>query len=578
MITDPTDPTSAVGRQLYALLPEVYRSRDNGDLAALVDGLGHLLGRVRSTLDQRLADSFPDEPLEGRACQPWLLPYFAELVDARLVSPDPSGQRAEVANAIGWRQVKGTPASVERVAQDVGRFEVEVQEGWKRVAVTPRAGWPLPTVARGAVGADPFGVDRPSGTVDFRVHARAVRTADDDPDGRTTRFSGTEVRWRQANPQGAPCFPGSFDDPSMRTADLRSADWRKGHFHPRRLLLHFPPPCGFFKQGVTPVSWTDWDPAAQELAARIVDLEASGQNLIPISGGRVIERLKSGSLPALYRIRKDADVHAERTTEPDGTVVTRLQLQGQWLEEQTRPGYRELKGVDGVVPILGSFGLTGPGTWVFESLAFLGRITVPAGRLVLRNCAVEQVVAPNPDIDEPVVSARSSLLGSLDAIGLVRLEYTTVLDGLKAGRLQASDSIFADDVVVPGNGDTDENNDTIDMNEHCVRYSRVAAGTANLLTRFCTSSVPLFVELDFADGRRPAHFGEPGCGVLHPGCPRAIRSGAEDGGEMGAFHDRRYALALEAVSVKLQDFLPLGLEAVLIPDPRLHGVPPALKT
>ena len=36
MITDPETPT---GRQLYALLPEVYRSRDNGDLAGLLDGL-----------------------------------------------------------------------------------------------------------------------------------------------------------------------------------------------------------------------------------------------------------------------------------------------------------------------------------------------------------------------------------------------------------------------------------------------------------------------------------------------------------------------------------------------------------
>jgi hypothetical protein len=567
-----TDPETSAGSQLYALLPEVYRSRDNGDLAGLLDGMGHLLGLVRSTLEQRLADSFPDEPLQGRACQPWLLPYFAELVDARLVSPDPSGQRAEVANAIGWRQVKGTLSSVERVAQDVGRFEVEVQEGWKRVAVTPRAGWPLPSASKGKPGSDPFAVDRPAGTVAFGVHARAVQPKNaDDPAARTTRFGAETVRWRQANPHGAPCFPGSYEDPSARTADLRSPDWRKGHYHPRRLLLYFPPPAGFFQPGAAPVAWSAWQSGSQELDARIADLKAAGVELLPISGGRVIERLKEGSFPALYRIRKDEDVQAERTTEPDGTVVTRLRLQGQWLEERADANLRELRSLGDVVQIQDNISLAGNGTFIFEKVAFLGKLDVPGGRLVLRDCAARQVNAANPDKTEPVVDAVRSLLGGLDAAGLARLEYVTVLGALAAGRLQASDSVLSG---VAGAATVPPNETELD---HCVRYSRVDP-LLKVVTRFCTSSPPLFVELDFEDGRRPAHFGEPGCGVLHPACPRAIRSGAEDGGEMGAFHDRRYALALEAVGTKLQDFLPLGLEAVLIPDPRLHGVPPALKT
>ncbi|HEX3130756.1 MAG TPA: phage tail protein [Thermoanaerobaculia bacterium] len=564
-----TDPQTAMGRQLYALLPEVYRSRDNGDLAGLLDGLGHVLGLVRSTLEQRLADSFPDEPLSGRACQPWLLPYFAELVDARLVSPDPSGQRAEVANAIGWRQVKGTLANVEQVAQDVGRFEVEVQEGWKRVAVTPRTGWSLPSRATGKPGADPFAVDRPLGTVAFGLHARAVQPKSKD-DPAAHRFLNRDILWRQANPHGTPCFPGSYEDPSARTVDLRSPDWRKGHHHPRRLLLYFPPPAGFFQPGAVAINWTDWDTASQELDARIADLKAAGVDLLPISGGRVIERLKEGNLPVLYRIRKNDDVLAERTTEPDGTVLTRLLLKNQWLEERLDSGLRELRSLGDVVQIQGNVSLAGAKTWVFENLAFLGKIDVAQGRLVLRGAAVNRVSAAGNDLEEPVVDAVGSLFGELGTAGLARLEYVTVLGTLAAGRLQASDSILGGAVTVPKPSDPEL--------DHCVRYSRIDASTANVVTRYCTSSKPLYVELDFDDGRRPAHFGEPGCGVLHPACPRAIRSGAEDGGEMGAFHDRRYSLALDAVSAKLQDFLPLGLDAVLIPDPRLHGVPPALKT
>ena len=149
------DLETRAGSQLYDLLPEVYRSRDDGSLASWVDAAGGLLDLVRNTLEQRLADSFPDEPLQGRASQDWLLPYFAELLEPRLISSDPKGQRAEVANAIAWRQRKGTLMSAEQIAQEVGQLEAEVQEGWKRVAVTPRIGGAMPTA------------DMPVGTVDF---------------------------------------------------------------------------------------------------------------------------------------------------------------------------------------------------------------------------------------------------------------------------------------------------------------------------------------------------------------------------------------------------------------------------
>ncbi|MES1241421.1 MAG: phage tail protein [Acidobacteriota bacterium] len=564
-----TDPQTATGRQLQALLPEVYRSRDNGDLAGLLDGLGHLLDRVRATLEQRLADSFPDEPLDGLACQPWLLPYFAELVDARLVSPDPSGQRAEVANAIGWRQTKGTLASVEQVAQDVGRFEVEVQEGWRRVAVTPRTGWSLPSRSTGRPGADPFAVDRPPGTVAFGLHARAVQPKNPD-DPAAHRFLTRDLRWRQANPHGAPCFPGSYEDPSARTVDMRSPDWRKGHHHPRRLLLYFPPPAGFFQPGATPIQWSDWEEAAQDLDDQIATLNQLDTDVHAIGDGRVIERLQPQGSPALYRIRRDEEVQAERTTGTEGAAITRLRFGDRWLEESLDSAVRELRSLGDVVQIEGDVELEGEKTWIFEKVAILGEIAVPEGRLVLRGAAAESVVSGNADLEDPAVDAAGSLLGSLSAAGLARLEFVTVLGALAAGRLQASDAILGGAVTVPKVTDP--------KLDHCVRYSRIDAATANVVMRYCASSAPLYVELDFDDGRRPAAFGEPGCGVLHPACPRAVRSGAEDGGEMGAFHDRRYALALEAVSTKLQDFLPLGLDAILIPDSRLHGVPPALKT
>ncbi|MCK5354020.1 MAG: hypothetical protein KAJ63_02805, partial [Methyloprofundus sp.] len=137
-----------LGEQLYHLLPEVYRTRDKRtgqtgsvagteDLAKYLDAHGHLLDLIHATLEQQLKDSLPE------SCQDWLLPYFSQLLAANIVSPEPEGRHAEIDHAISWRQRKGTLKCAEEIAQAVGRFEVEIQEGWKRVAITPRIGMPI---------------------------------------------------------------------------------------------------------------------------------------------------------------------------------------------------------------------------------------------------------------------------------------------------------------------------------------------------------------------------------------------------------------------------------------------------
>jgi hypothetical protein len=72
-----------------------------------------------------------------------------------------------------------------------------------------------------------------------------------------------------------------------------------------------------------------------------------------------------------------------------------------------------------------------------------------------------------------------------------------------------------------------------------------------------------------------AGFGSRGGAVLDLGTSDAIRFGAEDGGEMGAYHDIGYARQDQAIVEKLEDHLPYGVVPVLIPDPRLHVTPPS---
>ena len=79
-------------------------------------------------------------------------------------------------------------------------------------------------------------------TVDLRCPSRALATDQDNPGAQTIRIDGQPLIWRQGSWHGAPCFPGSYQDVSRRTADLRTPDWRQGHAHPRRILLYVPPP------------------------------------------------------------------------------------------------------------------------------------------------------------------------------------------------------------------------------------------------------------------------------------------------------------------------------------------------
>ncbi len=524
---------SPSGDQLYRLLPEVYRYRDGGDLGAYLDAAGYLLDLVRNTLDQRHADSFPDNPPEGPACQDWLLPYFAQLLDARLVSPHVEGRRDEVANAIHWRQRKGTLTAIEEIAEAVAQVEVEIQEGWKRVATTPRIGLPLlPAVVFGEA-EEPDPVDYlamarhpglPAAMVDLRTPSRAIEAEPGNPAVHRTDFGGQRyfwprddasgsgrernpTLWRQWNLHGVPCFPGSYEDLSPRTVDVRSPNWRQGHYHPKRVLLFAPPPAGLFPRDPAGFAWTEAGPDGPP---------------------DVIERVEGPGDLLSYRNA------TEKSAEIAGVV----------LLEQTIP-YR------------------------FEKLRFTDEIKVTEGRLELRRVAAAKVVIESEGGDQPLLNAVDCVFGSIEVKkGLVRLEYCTVLDDCECKNLHASDCVF--DGAILG---VDLEN--VDL---CVRFSRIPPDFAETLPELIHNNDTITNPAAFLTTDRAVFwaedFGAPGCAVLHPATPESIAAGAEDGGEMGAYHAWRYVAAAAAVIDKLNDFLPVGIGVALIPDKRLLCKPP----
>lgn len=507
-------PETVAGRGLYELIPVVYRVKDvDGHLALYLDACGVLLDRMRATLEQRLADGFAASAQGAMPAQSWLLPYFADLLDVRLVSPKVDARRGEVANAIAWRQRKGALGTIEAIAETVGGSEVEVQEGWRRVAITPRPDRPvLPAAAYGESEPDAGNplVARlhpalPVVTVDVARPSRAIAADPAHPLAKTSRFLGKAVAWRQLNPHGVPCFPGSFEDASRRTPDVRTPGPSRGHVHPQRLLLFIPPPSGFFPRDAVEITW------------------GQRQSHVNDSGGD--PRVISGKPPEVVII----------TTSPTAFTAEQVNMSG---------------------------------------LAFNATVRVSGGRITLQRVACKRLVVDTADAETPVIDAVDCLFDQIEAPkGLVRLEATTVMKSISCRRLQASDSVFAGTIdLQPRRGDA----------RGCVRFSRVPRGlSASLFDRAAvTTAAPIFYAFEHCaregGSRSVDRFGDPGYGVFDPATPDAIRFGAEDGGEMGADHHRATCLAYAAVLTKLEEFLPLGIEAVLIPDARLLVEPPRM--
>ncbi len=609
-------PVTDTGQLLWRLLPLVYRRNDGrwgidpkrptrepedkGDLANLLDVWGDLLDGFRDVLVVRYADTSP------LTCQPWLIPYFADMLDVSLVSPEIDGQREEVARAVSWRQRKGTLSCAAEIAQEVGRYErdalmhsgwrplptVVIQEGFRRVITTARTDAPLPTLralgeARRQPATSPIEAAKrpglPGGTVDFRLLSRARAIGATSPASRDTAFGAEGIRWRQEHPRGVPCHPDSYQDASVRTVDVRAPSWRHGHYHPRRLIVHAAAREGFFHAaapddlfagGQLTMAWPD-------LKALFDFCDAATDQpfvLREAAHGQLRER-RLRDFPGDDRL-----LLIERWTEAHDGSLQRERIAGlapTGDDDGRRVYRRERIGRDEVAFIAG-VALTDRLTLQATSVSGFGeahpRIDFPASTLLnagwpARHVEIRDVVCtgtarvrgvtldmqraafgtlrvedvPEGSLDAPPVALKDCLVDTLTVSGRCRLEYCTVLERVRAEQLAASDCI-----LLGGSG----------FSELYLRYCNapwargLTVADTKLFARTITTVAPVFLSREF---------GKPGCAVLHPTSASAIRRGAEDGGELGSYHHRHYALLEEAVITKLRDFMPVTVQAALVP-------------
>ncbi|GJL53834.1 MAG: hypothetical protein NPIRA02_09660 [Nitrospirales bacterium] len=546
------DLKTKAGLLLYRQLPEEYRfldpreGKELGDLEAFLHGFGHLLDLIRGTTEQAYADAFAESvdlisDSEGnrREIQTWLLPYLAELVGAKLLAPDPKKRVEELNNAVSWFKTKGTLRNIDNIADVVSGAETVLVEGWRRVLLTPRMDLPpftAPAKARG--DGDPLGPPSlPLGIPDFRFTNRAVV----DPDGANPLYrlemsernadgmmknEKVKTFWKPRARHGVPCFFGAYDDTAVRTPDLRNPDFPDVGPHPRRNLIHLQPHFGFF------------EPKLREVAL------PGGSNPLGFDLTQTDQFQNFGPADILKAIGDPTDANGHLLSPaPDKIVMT------------------------------GDLTIPSDLLIAFENVLFKGTITVEpndAGetRLRLSKCAVANLTL-GPKGDNPTVEAQDCLFGVIVAPnGFAQLVYCTVLGQTRIQRLWASDCIFAGNVLDLESGEE----------QTCVRFSSLLdladlAGCCAEKSPNNTASDPNFIRLYFKDENscvlRPAQFGEPGSGVLNLTTSRAIREGAEDDGEMGAYHHLYYNAQLRAVKLKLKNFLPLGQEIAIRYDPRL---------
>jgi hypothetical protein len=155
---------------------------------------------------------------------------------------------------------------------------------------------------------------------------------------------------------------------------------------------------------------------------------------------------------------------------------------------------------------------------------------------------VETLIARDSIIDSCKPQRRAITLTA----GEVELTRCTVLGTAQIHRLKASDSVLSDTVHVD------------DTQHGCVRFSACTAGST--LPRQYESVVVSPGAALFSS----VSFGSPHYGQLLDSVGSTILEGGEDGSEIGAFARERNAVKERSLLVKYQEYLPLGIEPVMV--------------
>lgn len=167
---------------------------------------------------------------------------------------------------------------------------------------------------------------------------------------------------------------------------------------------------------------------------------------------------------------------------------------------------------------------------------------------------------PGLRILDSILSGSATHPAALDAAGTdARIERSTFFGGGQVRSLEASESIFTGGITVER------------RQEGCVRFSYVPLGSRTPRQYRCQPGFALKditgdeLRARIAARLRPTFtsvkYSDPGYAQLGAGCAEEIRTGAEEGLEMGVFQHLRQPLRESILRANLDEYLRLGLEA-----------------
>ena len=271
-----------------------------------------------------------------------------------------------------------------------------------------------------------------------------------------------------------------------------------------------------------------------------------------------------------------ADWPEEESSEVPGQMVRRP---GRLAAEGRRPhlqGSLEVRGTAAAESVE-------PGTLVVDGLLVEGGLTVRAGNLGnlrlahstlvpgLGGLTVEAEEQPGSANERLAVTLERSICGAItlaETVPTLRIEESildagedsaidatatevessTILGSSTVRSLEASNSIFAQTVRVSRRQSGCVRFCYLPLDSLAPRRFRCQPANAAAASRV----FPRFTSIDY---------GQPGYGQLAPSCPGEISAGADDEGEMGAFHFLQQTQRVANLRASLDEYLRFGMEA-----------------
>lgn len=176
------------------------------------------------------------------------------------------------------------------------------------------------------------------------------------------------------------------------------------------------------------------------------------------------------------------------------------------------------------------------------------RLSISLTRSIVQSVTLAATV-PALQVKDSLLEADKSSGVAITAPGATTdIETSTILGTVQVRSIEASNSIFTQTVT------------SILRQTGCVRFSYVPLGSL-VPRRFHCHPIDADTAQRIVPQFTSLTYGQPNYGQLAPDCPIEILAGAEDEGEMGAFHFLQQTQRMKNFQTRLTEYLPFGLEA-----------------